>query len=113
MTEMTDKIGHVPEILYHWRDLPSSTAANPESKPYAQTAGLNAIQEHLDRVYGKGAATANETENLFVYDVRYHMNEEPKVSIIIPIKDHADLLKAAIDSIFMRRQLIKILRLLF
>ena len=100
MTEMTDKIGHVPEILYHWRDLPSSTAANPESKPYAQTAGLNAIQEHLDRVYGKGAATANETENLFVYDVRYHMNEEPKVSIIIPIKDHADLLKAAIDSIY-------------
>lgn len=100
MTEMTDKIGHVSEILYHWRDLPSSTAANPESKPYAQTAGLNAIQEHLDRVYGKGAATANETENLFVYDVRYHMNEEPKVSIIIPIKDHADLLKAAIDSIF-------------
>lgn len=100
MTEMTDKIGHVPETLYHWRDLPSSTAANPESKPYAQTAGLNAIQEHLDRVYGKGAATANETENLFVYDVRYHMNEEPKVSIIIPIKDHADLLKAAIDSIY-------------
>ena len=100
MPEMTDKIGHVPEILYHWRDLPSSTAANPESKPYAQTAGLNAIQEHLDRVYGKGAATANETENLFVYDVRYHMNEEPKVSIIIPIKDHADLLKAAIDSIY-------------
>ena len=100
MTEMTDKIGHVSEILYHWRDLPNSTAANPESKPYAQTAGLNAIQEHLDRVYGKGAATANETENLFVYDVRYHMNEEPKVSIIIPIKDHADLLKAAIDSIY-------------
>ncbi len=48
----------------------------------------------------KERATANETENLFVYDVRYHMNEEPKVSIIIPIKDHADLLKAAIDSIY-------------
>ena len=100
MTEKTDKIGHISEILYHWRDLPSSTAANPESKPYAQTAGLNAIQEHLDRVYGKGAATVNETENLFVYDVRYHMDAEPKVSIIIPIKDHADLLQAAIDSIY-------------
>ena len=100
MTEKTDKIGHISEILYHWRDLPSSTAANPESKPYAQTAGLNAIQEHLDRVYGKGAATVNETENLFVYDVRYHMDAEPKASIIIPIKDHADLLQAAIDSIY-------------
>ena len=86
MTEMTGQDWTCPEILYHWRDLPSSTAANPESKPYAQTAGLNAIQEHLDRVYGKGAATANETENLFVYDVRYHMNEEPKVPLLFRLK---------------------------
>lgn len=100
MIEKTDKIGHVAEILYHWRDLPSSTAANPESKPYAQTAGLNAIQQHLDRIYGNGKAVACETENLFVYDVRYRLAEEPLVSIIIPIKDHADLLKAAIDSIY-------------
>lgn len=100
MTEKTDKIGHVAEILYHWRDLPSSTAANPESKPYAQIAGLNAIQEHLNRVYGSGKAIAHETDNLFVYDVRYPMEEEPMVSIIIPIKDHVELLKAAIDSIF-------------
>ena len=28
------------------------------------------------------------------------MEEEPMVSIIIPIKDHVELLKAAIDSIF-------------
>jgi len=99
MIEHTDKIEHVSKVLYGWRDLPSSTATNPGSKPYAQTAGLNAIQSHLDRVYGEGRATALETEDLFVYDVRYHYDVMPKVSVIIPTKDHVDLLKQDIDSI--------------
>jgi glycosyltransferase involved in cell wall biosynthesis len=99
MTEKTDRIAHVPAILYHWRALPSSTATNAESKPYAQTAGLRAIQEHLDRVYGEGNAAANETEDLFVYDVRYRMQQEPLVSVIIPTKDHVELLKPCIESI--------------
>lgn len=99
MIEHTDKIEHVSKVLYGWRDLPSSTATNPGSKPYAQTAGLNAIQSHLDRVYGEGKVTALETEDLFVYDVRYHYDVMPKVSVIIPTKDHVDLLKQDIDSI--------------
>lgn len=99
MIEHTDKIEHVSKVLYGWRDLPSSTATNPGSKPYAQTAGLNAIQSHLDRIYGEGKATALETEDLFVYDVRYHYDVMPKVSVIIPTKDHVDLLKQDINSI--------------
>lgn len=100
MMEKANMIHHIPRILYSWRALPSSTAANPDSKPYAQTAGLNAVQEHLDRKYGKGKAVVNETDNLFVYDVRYNLEVLPKVSIIIPTKDHVDLLKDVIDSIF-------------
>lgn len=100
MMEKADKIHHIPRVLYSWRALPSSTAANPESKPYAQTAGLAAIQEHLDRTYGEGFATVNETENLFVYDVRYNMKTKPMVSVIIPTKDHVELLKDVMNSIF-------------
>lgn len=100
MMEKANKIYHIPRVLYSWRALPTSTAANPESKPYAQTAGLSAVQEHLDRIYGVGEAVAYETENLFVYDVRYKLKNQPKVSIIIPTKDHVDLLKTAIDSIY-------------
>lgn len=99
MSEKAKRIEHVPKKLYYWRDLPSSTAANPNSKPYAQTAGLMAVQEHLDRVYGKGNATASETENLFVYDVRYTLKEEPLVSVIMPTKDAAGYLRDVIDSI--------------
>lgn len=99
ITEQSKVIEHVPKILYKWRAIPTSTATNPGSKPYAQTAGLNAIQEHLDRTLGKGKATAEETPDLFVYDVRYKLDEMPLASVIIPTKDHVDLLAKLIDSI--------------
>lgn len=99
MIEHTNNIKHISKVLYSWRAIPSSTAANPDSKPYAQTAGLHAIQEHLDRVYRKGTAIVNETENLFVYDVRYSLKEKVKVSVIIPTKDHVDLLEKMVQSI--------------
>ena len=101
ITEKAKKIEHIAKVLYSWRTLPTSTAANPDSKPYAQYAGLNAVQAHLDRTFGEGNATAVETDNLFVYDVEYKMPENVKISIIIPTKDYAKDLKIAIDSIFM------------
>lgn len=102
MSRKTDKIEHIAKVLYSWRAIPTSTANNPESKPYAQTAGLNAVQDHLDAVYGTGRAVAKETKNMFVYDVRYELKQEPKVSVIIPTKDHVDLLKNAVDTLISR-----------
>ena len=98
----TDCISHISKILYSWRALPSSTASNPGSKPYAQTAGLKAIQSYLDSKYGEGNATACETDDLFVYDVRYGVPYQPLVSIVIPTKDHVDDVRVAIDSIIKR-----------
>jgi GT2 family glycosyltransferase len=100
MSEFARNISHIPKVLYSWRILPTSTATNADSKPYAQTAGQRAIQAHLDRKLGEGVATVEETENLFVYDVRYKINKKPFVSIIIPTKDHVEDLRAAVDSIF-------------
>jgi len=101
MTEIPGcRITHISKILYSWREIPSSTASNPHSKPYAHTAGLKAVNEHLERVYGTGNAWAEETDYLFVYDVRYKLtSSQPKVSIIIPTKDKIDLLEPCIESI--------------
>lgn len=104
MSRLTNKIVHIPEILYSWRSIPSSTATNPGAKPYAQTAGLRAVQDHLNAVYGNGKATVLETEQYFVYDVRYKMDYDPKVSVIIPTKDHIDLLKNTIETIQTRTE---------
>ncbi|TXK76915.1 glycosyltransferase [Paenibacillus sp. N3.4] len=101
---MTESVGcsihHVPKILYSWRELSTSTAINPDSKPYAQHSGLKAVNEHLARVFGEGNAWAEETEYLYVYDSRFRLTEpKPKVSIIIPTKDKIDLLEPCIQSI--------------
>lgn len=99
ISEIAESVEHVPEILYHWRAIPSSTAMNPDSKPYAQYAGQAAVQEHLNRTLGEGKARVEETDVFFVYDVRYQIDVEPMVSVIIPTKDHVDLLETAVESI--------------
>jgi hypothetical protein len=51
-------VAHIPKILYHWRQAPSSTASSMESKPYAVKAGQRALREYLGRV---GVACAGVT----------------------------------------------------
>lgn len=99
---LTDRIEHISKVLYSWRALPTSTAINPDSKPYAQTAGLRAIQSYLDARYGQGHAQACETDDLYVYDIRYEIAGNPKASILIPTKDHVDDLDVAIRSILQK-----------
>lgn len=55
--EEAGKIGHVPEILYHWRTHKASTADNPASKMYAFEAGRRAIEAHLKRTGTEGTVT--------------------------------------------------------
>lgn len=99
LSEKTARIAHIPKVLYSWRETNTSTSVNPGSKPYAHLAGLNALDTHLKRKYS-GQAYAEETEYTYVYRARFNtLKEEPLVSVIIPTKDHADLLKNCIDSI--------------
>jgi O-antigen biosynthesis protein len=48
LMERTDRIAHVPEILYHWRAHPDSTAGG-DAKPYAYVAARRAIAAHVER----------------------------------------------------------------
>ena len=99
--EKTNHIHHVPKLLYHWRITESSTAADAASKPYASLAGIKAVQEHLDRSGIK--ATVEQAKRPFTYKVTYAVPEDrPLVSIIIPTKDHIDLLSVCLNSIIQR-----------
>lgn len=98
-SEVTDKICHIPEILYLWRESETSTASNKESKPYAESAGYRALQDHLTRKYGENAH-AEYTKNTFVYETRYNlMRDKPLVSIIVPMKDGVQFSDKCIRSI--------------
>lgn len=99
-TEHTDKIFHIPKVLYHWRAHENSTAENPESKRYAFEAGKRAVQAHLDRL--KIPARVEMGEYPGLYRVHYLWKEQPLVSILIPNKDHVEDLDKCIQSIEQR-----------
>nr|WP_246462576.1 glycosyltransferase [Pelagicoccus albus] len=41
---------HLPEVLYHWRMTPASTATSADNKSYAFQAAKQALQGHIDRL---------------------------------------------------------------
>lgn len=96
--EAAKQVGHVPEILYHWRTHKASTADNPASKMYAFEAGKRAIEAHLARMNVKG--TVSHTKDYGFYRVKYPVQKEDKISILIPNKDEKESLKACLSSIW-------------
>lgn len=86
VTERGGRVVHVPEILYHWRVLPTSTASAPTGvKDYAFEAGRRAIQEHCDRV-GLQGLVEHEPERASIYRIRPCLQRDPLVSIVIPTR---------------------------
>ena len=96
-SEETDRIVHVPKILYHWRYFEGSTAANPESKLYAFEAGRRAVQEHYHRLGMPAEVLQGEYPGL--YRTQWHWEREPLVSVLIPNKDHLEDLRKCVSSL--------------
>ncbi|WP_300118639.1 glycosyltransferase family 2 protein [uncultured Enterococcus sp.] len=98
-TEKTtaQRIHHIPKVLYYWRILPTSTAADQSTKGYAFEAGLKAVQEALVRRGIKG--TAHHAAGNGLYDVEYEVLSTDLVSIIIPTRDGYDDMLRCLNSI--------------
>jgi GT2 family glycosyltransferase len=82
VAERTDRIHHIPKILYHWRVTAESTAAGHGSKPYAHGAGRRALAEHIHRRGLEGMVEDGPIGGC--YRVRFRVNGQPLVSIVIP-----------------------------
>lgn len=76
-----EKIAHVPELLYHWRMTPNSTAVTVGNKNYAIAAGVKAVSDHLTRRGYK--ADVSSINGLTLYRVDWRLTDTPSVSIII------------------------------
>jgi len=95
--EHTDKIYHIQKVLYHWRKVSGSTAAEFSDKSYAQEAGRKAIENAMKR--RKIDAIAKNGKYPGTYKVEYPIRNNPLVSIIIPFKDKPELLTMCVESI--------------
>lgn len=99
-TEIAEKIVHIPKVLYHWRVHENSTAMDVAAKQYVIDAGKKAVEAHIKRMNMPGEVSS--LDNKSIYRVRFEVDDEEKISIIIPNKDHVDDLKKCINSILTR-----------
>jgi GT2 family glycosyltransferase len=99
-TEKARKIAHIPQVLYHWRASPGSTALSVSAKGYATESGIRAVQEHLARA--GVVAKVSQGPIPTAYQIDYALTRQPRVTIIIPNSDHAADLNRCISSILER-----------
>ena len=98
LVEKSDRIFHIPRILYHWRAIASSTASVSTQKLYAAASARRAIEEHLER----RAIAAKVVPGCFPgrWRVRYALDREPAVSVIIASGGKVDILRNNLESVF-------------
>ena len=97
LSEKTDKIYHIPKVLYHWRMAPGSVAGSGTAKPYAYEAAKKALTEHLMRRRIPGEIVHGEWRGY--YRVRFKLEGVDKVSIVIPYLGRPDALRACVKAI--------------
>jgi O-antigen biosynthesis protein len=91
-----EQVHHIARVLYHWRMHADSTAHSVDAKPYAMMAGERAINEHLVRC----GIDAKAEYVGYGYRVHYALPAVlPLVSLIIPSRNNAKLLRRCVDSI--------------
>lgn len=90
-SEKTDKICHIPKVLYHWRDHAGSTAENSDAKPYAYEVAKKVIKDHFERcnipVQIKDGISSGS------YEIQYLVKGNPKVAILVETEGISDKAK--------------------
>ncbi|WP_270666602.1 glycosyltransferase family 2 protein [Aeromonas sp. QDB59] len=92
------EIIHIPHILYHWRAISGSTALSSAEKDYTSRAGLKALQNYFSKINTDVVVMPHNLNNC--YRVFWPIpNPAPLVSLIIPTRDHLELLGRCVKTI--------------
>ena len=97
VTERTDHVEHIADVLYSWRQVPGSTALSGDEKPLARLAGRQCVEDALGRRGTPGRVELGPTAG--IYDYRYDLVAQPSVSVLIPTRDRVDLLERCLESV--------------
>lgn len=81
--ERTNRIEHIPKILYHWQMLPSSTIYNINVKDNTSVSGIKALQDYLKRnkIPGKVVNESSKTNYRIEYLIEHFKPSKNKNEI--------------------------------
>lgn len=99
LTTNAKKVVHVPKLMYYWRSHKQSVASDISAKPYAIAAAKGAVADHLTRCGFKNFEIKSTRAFDTIFEIKYEILSEDKISILIPNKDHVEDLRRCIDSI--------------
>lgn len=102
LTDAAAQVVHIRRPLYYWRSHAASVASGIGAKPYAVLAAKGALAEHLTQ-HGFSAFEIESTRACeTIFRIRYQILGTPRISIVIPNKDHVEDLRRCIQSILER-----------
>ncbi len=100
LTEKTNRVTHIAEPLYHWRQSAQSTSLDTGAKPLAHMRGCKALSEALDRRGIEGEVLTGNGPHFF--RARRKIFGQPTVEIVIPFRDQPLMLRKCLDSLLSR-----------
>ena len=95
--ELTNRIHHIPRVLYHWRRSESSSAISVRQKPEQLDASRRAIEGHLKRRNEPAHVAVDWRTHAF--RVRRELAEPNRISIIIPNYHGEETLQRSVESL--------------
>lgn len=104
LIEHTDKVGHIPKVLYHWRALDTSIAGKGDSKASSMNffkKGENSLTDYLKRNNVKGEVIMPgfaKENNLGLYEIQYAATG-PVTNIIVNFEKSVEELKTLLAAL--------------
>jgi GT2 family glycosyltransferase len=99
LTARAKCVVHVPKLLYYWRSHAGSVASDINAKSYAIEAAKGAVAAHLRQQGLENFEITSTKAFETIFRIKYEIQGNPLVSIIIPNKDHIEDLQRCITSI--------------
>lgn len=81
LTSRAQVIHHIPKVLYHWRKIPGSAAAEVDAKPEALDAGLRALADYVNQNFAGAFVEPGLLPGIF--RVRHSILGDPLASLCI------------------------------
>ena len=98
VSETGASVGHLPEVLYHWRKTAGSIAESTEAKPDIALLQERAVNAHLDRVGLPARARVSKFPHRLEI-IPQPRTASPLISVLIPTKDAPRILDRCLESI--------------